>query len=176
MAFATYTTADAPIGPIYANDQFAFTIGGTSMRKFIMAAAVCLLVGADDPKEAVKKELANLQGEWSMVSAQQDGQEASKDLIKCSKRVCKDDELTVTMDDRLYMKAKITIDPSKKPKTIDYKVTEGFNKGKMLLGIYEVDGDSVKFCFSRPDKERPTDFTADTGSGRTASVWKRTSK
>jgi uncharacterized protein (TIGR03067 family) len=146
------------------------------MGNLMMTAAVCLVFGADDVQEAAKKDLAKLQGEWSMISAQQDGQEASKDLIRGSKRVCKEDELTVTIDDLLYMKAKITLDPSKKPKAIDYKVIEGFKKGKTLLGIYEVEGDTVKFCFARPGKDRPDDFTADTGSGRTASVWKRISK
>jgi uncharacterized protein (TIGR03067 family) len=142
----------------------------------IVILAAALLVGADDPKDAVKKDLMNLQGEWSMVSAVQDGETAPKDLVKGSKRTCSDDEVTVMIDDRVYMKAKITLDPSKKPKAIDYTVTEGFNKGKKMLGIYEVDGDTVKFCFARPEKERPTDFTAETGSSRTASVWKRNSK
>ncbi len=146
------------------------------MRKLVTLAAVCLLLGADDPQEAVKKDLMKLQGEWSMISAKQDGEEATKDLVKGSKRVCKDDELTVMIDDRIYMRAKIVVDPAKKPKAIDYTVTEGFNKGKRLLGIYEVDGDMVKFCFARPEKERPKEFTADTGSGHTYSVWKRDGK
>jgi uncharacterized protein (TIGR03067 family) len=146
------------------------------MRRLILLTAVGLLVGAEDAQEAAKKDLMKLQGSWSMVSATQDGQEAPKDLVKGSKRVCKDDELTVTIDDRLYMKATIVLDPSKKPKAIDYTVTEGFNKGKKLLGIYEVKENTLKFCFARPGKDRPKDFTADTGSGRTASVWKREDK
>jgi uncharacterized protein (TIGR03067 family) len=146
------------------------------MRKLVTLTAVCLLLGADDPQDAVKKDLMKLQGEWSMVSVKQDGEEGSKYLVKGSKRVCKDDELTVTIDDRLYMKAKIVVDPAKKPKAIDYTVTEGFNKGKKLLGIYEVDGDMVTFCFARPGKDRPKEFTSDTGSGHTYSIWKRDSK
>jgi len=74
------------------------------------------------------------------------------------------------------MKAKFKIDPIKKPKTIDYTVTDGPEKGKTVLGIYELDGDTVKFCFSAPDKERPSEFTAKEGSGRTLSLWKRNKK
>jgi uncharacterized protein (TIGR03067 family) len=74
------------------------------------------------------------------------------------------------------MKAKVTVDPGKKPKTIDYDVTDGFFKGKKQLGLYEIDGDTAKFCFANPDAERPTDFTTKEGSGRTVSVWKRTKK
>ena len=55
-------------------------------------------------------------------------------------------------------------------------MTEGPTKGQTHLGIYELDGDTVKFCFAAPGKERPTDFTAKASSGRTASVWKRDKK
>src|SRR6516225_573594 len=103
------------------------TFGGTTMRKFIMLAAVCLLLGADDPQDAAKKDLMKLQGEWSMVSGRRDGQAVPKDVLAGAKRVCKDDELTVTVDDTVYMKAKIVVDPTKKPKAIDYTVTDGDN-------------------------------------------------
>ncbi len=69
--------------------------------------------------------------------------------------------------------SKYTVDPTKKPKAIDYTMTEGTTKGKTHLGIYEVNGDMVKFCFAAPDQDRPTEFTAKEGSGWTLSVWKR---
>ena len=71
-------------------------------------------------------------------------------------------------------KAKITLDPAKEPKTIDYEMTEGVTKGKTQLGIYELDGDTFKSCFGSPGAERPTDFTTKPGDGRTLSTWKRT--
>ena len=145
------------------------------MRGLVTFSAVLLLIGADDPQDAAKKEAAKLQGEWTMVAGEKDGRTAPKNFIEGAKRVCKDDELTVTVNDRLYMKAKISIDPSKKPKAIDYIVMEGDNKGKTLPGIYELEGDTVKFCFAAPDHDRPMDFSAEKGSGRTFSVWKRKS-
>ena len=92
------------------------------------------------------------------------------------KRVAKDGETTITFGGQVYFKAKFSIDPARKPRTIDYQMTEGPTKGKTHLGIYEVDGDTVKFCFAAPDSERPTDFTAKQGSQRTLSVWKRDKK
>jgi uncharacterized protein (TIGR03067 family) len=146
------------------------------VRNTLVAISVCLLLGADKDAETAKKELAKLNGEWSMVSASRDGQALPEDMVKTAKRVAKDGEITVTFGEMVYMKAKVTIDPSKKPKTIDYAVTEGGNKGKTVLGIYELDGDTVKFCFGGPDKERPDDFTSKEGSGRVLSVWKRDKK
>src|SRR6266581_6754345 len=126
---------------------------------------ISLVRAADD--EAIKKDLAQLQGEWTIVSASADGQSMSEDMLKQMKRVCKGDEITVTMGDQLYLKAKITIDPSKKPKTIDYEMLDGPTKGKKQLGIYELEGDTVKFCFGSPGSERPPNFTSKPGDGRT---------
>jgi len=126
-----------------------------------------------EDNEAIKKELALFQGEWTMVSGSANGQDMPEDMRKEMKRICKGDELTVTMSGEVFIKAKITIDPSKKPKTIDYQMTEGFTKGKTQLGIYEFDGDTLKSCFGSPGAERPTDFTGKPGAGRTLSFWKR---
>ncbi len=122
---------------------------------------------------AVKKDLAQLQGEWSMVSGSADGQPMPAEMRKQMKRICKGDETTTMMAGQLYFKAKIIIDPSTKPKIIDYQMTEGFTKGHKQLGIYEVEGDTFKSCFGKPGAERPGDFTSKPGDGRTFSVWKR---
>lgn len=135
----------------------------------LATVAISIAQAADD--EAVKKDLAQLQGEWTMVSGSADGQPMPEDMLKQMKRVCKGDELTVTMADRIFLKAKFTIDPSKKPKTIDYEMTEGLTKGKKQLGIYELNGDTFKACFNSPGAERPTEFKA--GDGLTLSEWKR---
>lgn len=126
--------------------------------------------------EPAKNDQAQLQGEWIMVSGQRDGQAFPEDLRASFKRVAKGDETTVTMGGQLFLSAKFVLDPSKKPKTIDYSVTGGPYAGKTQLGIYECDGDQVKFCFSTPGKERPTDFTTKQNDGRTMSSWKRVKK
>ena len=123
--------------------------------------------------DAAKKDLARLQGEWTMVSGSADGQPVPDEMRNQMKRVCTKDELTVTMAGRVYLKAKITLDPSKTPKTIDYQMTDGFTKGQTQLGIYEFDGETFKSSFGKPGGARPTDFTSKAGDGRTVSVWKR---
>src|ERR1043165_9108456 len=126
------------------------------MRVLLSFAAATLLLGADAPADAVKKEMMLLEGEWSMVSGERDGQKLPDEFVKTGKRTAKDGETSVTLNDMLYMKAKFTIDPSKKPKEIDYTITEGAEKGKTRLGIYEIDGDTAKFCFGAPGDKRPT--------------------
>src|SRR5690349_20333496 len=138
--------------------RIAFLIGLAAM--FISSTRA-------EENAAVKKDLALMQGEWSMVSGSADGQAMPDGTRKQMKRVCKGDETTTTMNGRIFIKAKITLDPSKNPKTIDYDMTDGFTKGKKQHGIYEVDGDTFKSCFSKPGAERPVDFTSKPGDGHT---------
>ena len=56
-----------------------------------------------------------------------------------------------------------TIDPTKKPKTIDLTPTVGDDKGKQFLGIYEVGENTRRLCFAPLGKERPTEFSSITG-------------
>lgn len=108
-----------------------------------------------------------------MVSGEINGQAMPSQMTANAKRVAKDGETSVTINGQLFMKAKYTVDPSKKPKTIDYTMTGGPSKGKTQLGICESEGDTVKFCFASPGQDRPTDFKSPAGSNWTLSVWKR---
>ena len=143
------------------------------MRGIAAVIAVLVLAGASGAQDAVKKEMAQLEGTWSMVSGEANGLSLPRDAVQSGKRVAKDGETTITIGGQVFFKAKFTIDPARKPKAIDYTMTEGPTKGKTHLGIYELEGDTVKFCFAAPGKDRPTEFTANEGSDRALSVWKR---
>jgi uncharacterized protein (TIGR03067 family) len=146
------------------------------MRATVPVIVVLALVAAAGAQDDTKKEMANLEGEWSMVSGDSDGRSMPKETVSSGKRSAKDCETTITFGGQVYFKARFSIDPTKKPKTIDYTMTEGPTKGKTHLGIYELDGDTVKFCFAGPRKDRPKEFTCKEGSQRTLSVWKRDKK
>jgi uncharacterized protein (TIGR03067 family) len=139
----------------------------------VLSIGVTVIAADAENNEAVKKDLSRLQGEWSMQSGTADGFVLPEAMRTGFKRVCKGNELTVTNGDQVIMRAKITIDPSKTPKMIDYDVIEGPTKGKKHLGIYEFDGSTMRSCFGAPDMKRPTDFTSKQGDKRTLSEWKR---
>jgi uncharacterized protein (TIGR03067 family) len=146
----------------------------TIANAFLLAVALILIspVRAAD-EDAAKRDLAQLQGEWRMTSGVADGNRIPDPMLANSKRICKGDQLTAIVGGQLVMKAKITLDPSNTPKAIDYDVTDGPNKGKKLLGIYEVTGDTFKSCFAAPGEPRPADFVSNPGDKRTSTVWKR---
>jgi uncharacterized protein (TIGR03067 family) len=148
------------------------------MRALVAVGVVCLLVGADPPADAVKKDMAAMDGEWALIDGERDGQQFSEEDQKAKpmKREVKDGVSTVTARGDLVIKSKFTVDPGKKPKQIDFEAIEGAAKGTKLHGIYEFDGDTLKLCLAAAGENRPTDFTAKTGTGRTLTVWKKVKK
>jgi uncharacterized protein (TIGR03067 family) len=144
----------------------------TAMVCVAITLSIVVFARAVDEK-AVEKEMAFLQGEWTMESGVADGYPMPEDMRRNCKRVCKGNEVTVTNGDQVVLKAKIVIDPTKTPKTIDYEMTGGMTVGKKQLGLYELDGDTLKACFGAPDGPRPSDYESKPGQMRTSTVWKR---
>ena len=146
-----------------------------SIRRNLLVACLVLagIAVRAAEKEAGAKDLERLQGEWTMISGLADGTAVPEEMLRSSSRVCKSNETAVVVGGQLIMRAKFKIDPSKNPKTIDYEVLEGPAKGGTLLGIYEFEGETVKFCFGAPGQERPPKFGSQLGERRTFSVWQR---
>ncbi len=154
------------------------------MRAFsqIVLTVACLcfgigwLIAADDAKdEAIKKDRAALKGEWKTVSYELDGKKPVPDEQLENVKVTIDEsgKTTIEVNGQTIIEATTTIDPTKKPKTIDVMFTEGDLKGQTALGIYEINGDSYKYCRAAPGKDRPTEFSSKEGSGHTLVVYKR---
>ena len=57
-----------------------------------------------------------------------------------------------------------SVDLTKKPATIDMRPEKG-PKELLILGIVEVNGDTMKFCFAKDGLGRPTEFKADAEKG-----------
>jgi len=121
--------------------------------------AVGLLI-ADDPKDAaVKKELEQLKGNWAATSYVKDGKPAPEQDLKMIKLSIAGDRVTFTKG-KDVRKSTYKLDPTQKPKALDIVMIEGPDKGKTLLGIYEVTGDDLRICLAILDKPRPKEFAA----------------
>ncbi len=125
-----------------------------------------LLFAADDPKDdAAKKEREKLAGTWKVTSAERDGQ-PDKVSQNAMTTYTADGKFSVKLADDTTGDGTYQLDPSKKPKAIDYTMNYGPNKGKPHEGIYALDGDTLQICRSDPGKARPTEFATKTDSGQ----------
>jgi uncharacterized protein (TIGR03067 family) len=145
------------------------------LRLLMLVVAAGLLAAADANEDAVKKERAKCKGAWKVTSIEIDGQKPYTDdqLEGVTTTIDAAGKLTVEAGSSVVVEATTKIDPTKKPKTIDFSYTEGQLKGKDALGIYELTDDSFKYCRAAPDKPRPTEFSSKEGSGHTLVVLKR---
>jgi uncharacterized protein (TIGR03067 family) len=152
---------------------------------------VCLMFGilstaggasaAEGAKAAVKAELKKLVGTWKVQAVESDGRTARDEDIKGLRYVIgADGKWELRKDDQTQARGTFTIDPTKKPKTIDFKIEESISeqaKGKMSLGIYELDGDNLKVCRDWPGEgARPTELSAAAQSKRILGEYKRVKK
>ena len=119
--------------------------------------------------EAPAAELKKFTGTWQAVSVFRDGREVQEEkvilTVKGEKYTLQTGKETVEGTHKL--------DPTRKPKTIDAVRTAGPDKGKTLLGIYELTNDTFKICVAAPGKDRPTEFASKPGSGTRLMVFKR---
>jgi len=129
-----------------------------------------------DDKADLEKEVKKFQGAWTIESSVTGGKELSAAELKEFILTFEGDKHTLKRGDDVFQVGTQKIDPSKSPKTIDVTITEGPNKGKVMLGIYEIDGDTMKVCFDPQGKKRPTEFKSAAGSENFVNVHKRVKK
>jgi uncharacterized protein (TIGR03067 family) len=129
-----------------------------------------------DDKVDLEKEVKKFQGTWTIESSKSGGKELPANELKGLIVTFEGDKHTVKKGDEVIQVGTQKLDPSKSPKTIDVTMTEGPNKGTVMLGIYEINGDTLKVCFDPEGKKRPTEFKSAPGSENFVNVHKRVKK
>jgi uncharacterized protein (TIGR03067 family) len=117
----------------------------------ILMACPSIALGDD-----AKKEEAKIDGTWLAKKAELAGKEFPKQVVANLKLTLNkgDYEVQAESPDRGI----VTYDDSAMPKKMDIKGVEGPNKGKTILAIYELSGDTLKICYDLSGKEHPTEF------------------
>ena len=121
---------------------------------------VCLLlvslIGAVARGDAAS-DGRDMDGTWKPVAAELAGKQWAKPVLDSMKLVLKDDKYTVQVGEASD-EGTVKRDPSKSPKTMDITGTNGPNKGKTFLVIYELKGDELRVCYDLSGDSRPTEF------------------
>src|SRR5262245_42344742 len=132
------------------------------MRIFLVALFCTVGFAASgtlaDDKADIEKEVKKFQGPWTIESSETGGQKIPADDLEGLIVTFEGDKHNLKKGDAVIPVGTQTIDPSKSPKTSEVTMTEGPSKGAVMLGIYEIDGDTLKVCFDPQGKKRPTEF------------------
>ena len=147
----------------------------TLVCALVLTASAGTGARADD-KADVEKELKKFQGTWTFESVEAGGKEGPAAELKGMTVTFEGDKYTVRKGDEVIQVGTQKLDPSRSPKTIDVTVVEGLSKGAVMLGIYEISGDTLKVCFDPEGKNRPTEFKSAAGSPTFVAVHKRVKK
>jgi uncharacterized protein (TIGR03067 family) len=137
-------------------DRAASRRSPMSMR--VMAAMALLISGAlladDDKKPDVAKKVV---GTWQLTKGVIAGNPMPEETAKKLKLELTDGKYKLlgaeSPDEGTW---KLHLD--KKPFGMDIKGTDGPNKGKTMLCIFELDGDNLKVCYDLSGKKRPVKF------------------
>jgi uncharacterized protein (TIGR03067 family) len=146
------------------------------MRSLLaMALAAGVLVAADGPgDDAAKAEAKNLLGAWVVVSCETDGETVPERILRGEvvRFIIGADTITVKVEDQVKEEDRYTLDPRAKPAAID--LTD--KAGRKALGIYALEGERLRICWTERGKARPTAFATRPGSGFDLFVLKRETK
>jgi uncharacterized protein (TIGR03067 family) len=113
-----------------------------------------------------------IQGTWLPSAADLGGKAFPDEARKTIKLVVKDDKYTVTAGKQVDQ-GTVKLNPKAKPKTLDITGTDGPNKGKTILAIYERDGDTLRVCYDLSGKSRPAEFKTREGTQLFLVTYKR---
>jgi uncharacterized protein (TIGR03067 family) len=145
----------------------------------LTAGFILSLPAVGEEKDAAKADREKMQGTWETVKAEIGGMPLPDDVVRNLKIVIKGNMMTVVGVPEIiqqYSEGTYVLDPSTKPKSIDFKVLKGDKKGDDPEGIYELNGDDLRLCFQLVGKDRPTEFVTKEGQNRGMLVLKREKK
>ena len=128
------------------------------MRRMVLLASAFALVLAIQAL-AEEKDASKLIGTWTVTSEESGGTKVSADKLKGRQVKITRDTITCTSaDGKTEMACRYEVDTSKTPWQLTMNCTEGEHKGKKVQGIAELEGDTLKLCYSKPDTDAPTRF------------------
>jgi len=139
-----------------------------TVLRSLLVLVVAVAPAARAEEDPAAKEYARFEGTWKFASVEAEGQKLPEAQFKDSRLVLKGRSFTFTEAGATYK-----VDLGKSPKQIDITFLEGPEKGKTMLGIYELEGDTYKVCLGLTGKSRPTAFVSKPGSGHVLEVLKR---
>lgn len=131
-----------------------------------------IALSGECPATKPHPDLNGIKGTWKITSEKYDGKKLNNFI---GGHLTFDGKFSVLKVKDKKVKDKYTLHPSKKPKWIDI-IAERGDKTLTIVGIYSLDGDTLKLCHNDPGKPRPTEFVTKPGDQRSLVTLTRVKK
>lgn len=135
-----------------------------------IALSACLLSSGSWGDDAGDRR--KLEGTWQGFIAEPRGERPGP--VRFSEVVIGPERIRATRGDGTSMgEGTYRLGSTGRMRTLDSMGTAGEPRGKSFLGIYEVQGDTLRWCVSNPGRPRPEEFASRPGGGQFLLVLKR---
>ena len=132
----------------------------------IVSACVIALIVAGVSADAAEPEAKEHEGNWNPFEAVIGGVPLPKGALQAITLKIRGKTYEVTIEGNENPdRGTFTLDTSASPKRMTIKSTEGPNRGKTFLAIYEIkDATTMRICYDLSGKEFPKEFKAAKGT------------
>jgi uncharacterized protein (TIGR03067 family) len=157
----------------------------TLLVSLLFAAVGCKSVATNDGAKPAenKSAIQDLRGSWQIVSEEVNGKKVSDEEMNREapvRLVFQEGTGSIRNADEVLDEFTFNIDPAKTPKALDLTLVKGSGyfkpfEGMKSLAIYEINGDTLKACWTLFDakRERPAEFATAPDSGLLLVAYKR---
>jgi uncharacterized protein (TIGR03067 family) len=142
------------------------------VRFWIFALALLLFAGCVTPPRLMNTT-DKLEGQWQCISAVVDGSPLPEQTVQALRLILTRDRYKTEKGSQVLFDSTYTIDPVRTPKHIAMVGTEGDLAGKEALGIYSLEEEILRICYTMPGGKRPETFESQRGSKVFLVIWKR---
>ena len=149
-----------------------------TMRFFVLTIGALMAADGPSKDDPSKGDIDKLRGTWLTVSRVHDGKTIVDEKTPpkegpTTKLVYDGDKWMIKVGDKIVAAGKMKFDATKTPKEIDLMDESGVKNDKTKLAIYELKGDTYKYCVAPAGKPRPKEFASKQGTRHSLGVSKR---
>jgi uncharacterized protein (TIGR03067 family) len=134
---------------------------------FAMAVLCLGIARADDAAD-----LKVMVGKWKVEKATLSGKDVTEHVKDMKFEIMAGGKYRAQVGEEVD-ESTFTVDAAKKPAELDVKPMGGPQKGKIVKGIYKLDGDTMTICYNYMAGDRPKAFESKENTNDLLIVYKR---